>query len=113
MSKIWFVTGSSRGLGRSFVEAALERGDKVAASARNTDSLADLTNKYGEQALALPLDVTDKGAVFEAVGKAHTHFGGLDVVVNNAGYGHFGMVDPTRSTTGCARRSPRVSIFPT
>jgi NAD(P)-dependent dehydrogenase (short-subunit alcohol dehydrogenase family) len=93
MSKIWFVTGSSRGLGRSFVEAALERGDRVAATARNADSLADLTNTYGEQVLALPLDVTDKGAVFEAVGKAHTHFGGLDVVVNNAGYGHFGMVE--------------------
>ncbi|MGW0828011.1 SDR family oxidoreductase [Streptomyces sp. NPDC002845] len=93
MSKIWFVTGSSRGLGRSFVEAALQRGDKVAATARKTDSLADLVAAYGEQLLALPLDVTDKAAVSDAVEKAHAHFGRLDVVVNNAGYGHFGMVE--------------------
>ncbi|MFI1356385.1 SDR family oxidoreductase [Streptomyces sp. NPDC020898] len=93
MSKTWFVTGSSRGLGRSFVEAALERGDKVAATARNTESLADLATAYGERLLALPLDVTDKTAVSAAVEKAHTHFGRLDVVVNNAGYGHFGMVE--------------------
>jgi NAD(P)-dependent dehydrogenase (short-subunit alcohol dehydrogenase family) len=93
MSKIWFVTGSSRGLGRSFVEAALERGDAVAATARSTASLADLADTYGERLLALPLEVTDKAAVFDAVGKAHAHFGGLDVIVNNAGYGHFGMVE--------------------
>jgi NAD(P)-dependent dehydrogenase (short-subunit alcohol dehydrogenase family) len=93
MSKIWFVTGSSRGLGRSFVEAALERGDRVAATARNTESLGDLAGTYGERLLALPLDVTDKACVFDAVGKAHAHFGGLDVVVNNSGYGHFGMVE--------------------
>jgi NAD(P)-dependent dehydrogenase (short-subunit alcohol dehydrogenase family) len=98
MSKIWFVTGSSRGLGRSFVEAALERGDKVAATARNTESLADLATTHGEQLLALPLDVTDKGAAFDAVAKAHAHFGGLDVVVNNAGYGHFGMVEELTET---------------
>ncbi|GGK98761.1 SDR family oxidoreductase [Streptomyces flaveus] len=93
MSKIWFVTGSSRGLGRSFVEAALERGDKVAATARNTESLTDLAITYGDQLLALALDVTDKAAAFDAVKQAHAHFGGLDVVVNNAGYGHFGMVE--------------------
>jgi NAD(P)-dependent dehydrogenase (short-subunit alcohol dehydrogenase family) len=93
VSKTWFVTGSSRGFGRSFVEAALDRGDKVAATARNTESLTDLAIAYGEQLLALPLDVTDKTAAFDAVHKAHAHFGRLDVVVNNAGYGHFGMVE--------------------
>ncbi|WP_151475287.1 SDR family NAD(P)-dependent oxidoreductase [Streptomyces albicerus] len=93
MSKTWFVTGSSRGFGRAFVEAALDRGDSVAATARNTESLTDLAIAYGEQLLALPLDVTDKTAAFDAVHKAHAHFGRLDVVVNNAGYGHFGMIE--------------------
>ena len=93
MSKIWFVTGSSRGFGRQFVQAALERGDKVAATARNTDSLADLVAAHGEAVLPLKLDVTDKGAAFEAVKRAHEHFGRLDVIVNNAGHGLFGAVE--------------------
>jgi NAD(P)-dependent dehydrogenase (short-subunit alcohol dehydrogenase family) len=93
MSKIWFITGSSRGFGRQFVEAALERGDKVAATARNTDSLKDLVAAHGEAILPLTLDVTDKAAATEAVQRAHAHFGGLDVVVNNAGYGLFGTVE--------------------
>jgi NAD(P)-dependent dehydrogenase (short-subunit alcohol dehydrogenase family) len=93
MSKVWFVTGSSRGFGRQFVEAALSRGDKVAATARNTDSLADLVAAYGEAVLPLALDVTDKAAATEAVQRAHEHFGRLDVVVNNAGYGLFGTVE--------------------
>ncbi|WP_037682126.1 SDR family oxidoreductase [Streptomyces griseus] len=93
MSKIWFVTGSSRGFGRQFVQAALERGDKVAATARNTDSLADLVAAHGGAVLPLKLDVTDKAAAFEAVQRAHEHFGRLDVVVNNAGHGLFGAVE--------------------
>ncbi|MEU4767570.1 SDR family NAD(P)-dependent oxidoreductase [Actinosynnema sp. NPDC023794] len=92
MSKIWFVTGSSRGFGRQFVEAALDRGDKVVATARNTDSLADLVAVHGESVLALVLDVTDRVAVVEAVKQAHEHFGHLDVVVNNAGCGLLGAV---------------------
>jgi NAD(P)-dependent dehydrogenase (short-subunit alcohol dehydrogenase family) len=93
VSKIWFITGSSRGFGRQFVEAALERGDKVAATARNTDSLTDLVAAHGEAILPLTLDVTDKAAATEAVKRAHEHFGRLDVVVNNAGYGLFGTVE--------------------
>ena len=93
MSKIWFVTGSSRGFGRHFVEAALSRGDKVAATARNTDSLSDLVTAHGDAILPLPLDVTDKAAVTATVKKAHEHFGRLDVIVNNAGYGLFGVVE--------------------
>lgn len=93
MSKIWFVTGSSRGFGRQFVQAALERGDKVAATARNIDSLADLVAAHGEAVLPLKLDVTDKAAAFEAVKQAHEHFGRLDVIVNNAGHGLFGAVE--------------------
>ncbi|MFE5690590.1 SDR family NAD(P)-dependent oxidoreductase [Streptomyces sp. NPDC056512] len=94
MSKVWFITGTSRGLGRAFAESALERGDKVAATARNVSSLDELVTKYGEGAvLPLPLDVTDKAAVAAAVSAAHEKFGRLDVVVNNAGYGLFGMVE--------------------
>jgi NAD(P)-dependent dehydrogenase (short-subunit alcohol dehydrogenase family) len=85
MSKVWFVTGSSRGLGRNFVEAALSRGDKVAATARTTASLDDLVAAHGEAVLPLELDVTDKTAVFESVKRAREHFGRLDVIVNNAG----------------------------
>jgi NAD(P)-dependent dehydrogenase (short-subunit alcohol dehydrogenase family) len=93
MGKIWFVTGSSRGFGRQFVQAALERGDRVAATARNTDSLADMVAAHGEAVLPLKLDVTDKAAAFEAVEQAHEHFGRLDVIVNNAGHGLFGAVE--------------------
>ncbi|MFI6928612.1 SDR family NAD(P)-dependent oxidoreductase [Nonomuraea spiralis] len=93
MSKVWFVTGSSRGLGRHFVEAALSRGDKVAATARTTASLDDLVATYGEAVLPLELDVTDKTAVFESVRRAREHFGRLDVIVNNAGYAQIGAVE--------------------
>jgi NAD(P)-dependent dehydrogenase (short-subunit alcohol dehydrogenase family) len=93
MSKVWFITGTSRGFGRAFTEAALERGDKVAATARNSSSLDDLAAKYGDQLLPLALDVTDKTAVATSVKAAHEKFGRLDVVVNNAGYGLFAMVE--------------------
>lgn len=93
MSKVWFVTGASKGFGRAFVLAALERGDKVAATARNTDTLADLVEKYGDAVLPLQLDVTDRDQVFAAVETAHENFGQLDVVINNAGYGLFGTVE--------------------
>jgi NAD(P)-dependent dehydrogenase (short-subunit alcohol dehydrogenase family) len=94
MSKVWFITGTSKGFGRIWAEAALERGDKVAATARNADSVADLAERYGEEnALPLALDVTDKQAVHDAVAQAHEHFGRLDVVVNNAGYGLFGSIE--------------------
>ena len=93
MSKTWFITGTSRGFGREWAIAALERGDRVAATARNAESLDDLAHKYGEALLPIALDVTDREADFAAVREAHDHFGGLDIVVNNAGYGHFGMVE--------------------
>jgi NAD(P)-dependent dehydrogenase (short-subunit alcohol dehydrogenase family) len=92
-AKTWFITGSSRGFGREWAEAALERGDRVAATARDAGSLADLVSTYGHQVLALDLDVTDRAAAFDAVAQAHEHFGRLDVVVNNAGYGLFGAIE--------------------
>jgi NAD(P)-dependent dehydrogenase (short-subunit alcohol dehydrogenase family) len=93
MSKVWFVTGSSRGLGRNFVEAALSRGDKVAATARSTESLDDLVAVHGDALLPLAMDVTDKVAVFESVQRAKEHFGRLDVIVNNAGYAQVGAIE--------------------
>jgi NAD(P)-dependent dehydrogenase (short-subunit alcohol dehydrogenase family) len=92
--KTWFITGTSRGFGRVWAEAALERGDRVAASARRVDSLAGLSDRYGdEQLLPLALDVTDSERVDTALAQALDHFGRLDVVVNNAGYGLFGAVE--------------------
>jgi NAD(P)-dependent dehydrogenase (short-subunit alcohol dehydrogenase family) len=91
--KVWFITGTSKGFGHVWAEAALERGDKVAATARNTDSVRDLVERYGENVLPIELDVTDKGAVDAAVKQAHEHFGRLDIVVNNAGYGLFGTIE--------------------
>lgn len=92
-NKTWFITGTSRGFGREWAEAALERGDRVAATARNTDSLEDLVQEYGDAILPIALDVNDRAADFAAVKQAHEHFGALDVVVNNAGYGHFGFIE--------------------
>jgi len=91
--KVWFITGTSRGFGREWAQAALDRGDRVAATARDRSSLDGLLASYGEQVLPLELDVTDRDADFAAVAQAHAHFGRLDVVVNNAGYGQFGMVE--------------------
>ena len=91
--KVWFITGTSRGFGRQWAIAALERGDKVAATARDTATLDDLAERYGDALLPMRLDVTDRDADFAAVKQAHDHFGRLDIVVNNAGYGQFGFVE--------------------
>jgi NAD(P)-dependent dehydrogenase (short-subunit alcohol dehydrogenase family) len=92
-SKVWFITGCSKGFGRIWAEAALERGDKVAATARDASTLEPLVEKYGDSVLALALDVQDMEADFAAVKEAHEKFGRLDVVVNNAGYGLFGTIE--------------------
>jgi NAD(P)-dependent dehydrogenase (short-subunit alcohol dehydrogenase family) len=92
-AKTWFITGTSRGFGREWAIAALDRGDTVAATARDVSSLDDLVATYGEAILPIRLDVTDRDADFAAVRQAHEHFGRLDVIVNNAGYGQFGMVE--------------------
>jgi NAD(P)-dependent dehydrogenase (short-subunit alcohol dehydrogenase family) len=93
MAKTWLITGASRGFGREWTIAALERGDSVAATARDTSTLDDLVGRFGDAILPLKLDVTDRDAVVAAVKDAHDRFGRLDVVVNNAGYGQFGMVE--------------------
>jgi NAD(P)-dependent dehydrogenase (short-subunit alcohol dehydrogenase family) len=96
--KVWFITGSSRGLGRSLTEAVLKKGDFVIATARNPKSLADLTEQYGEQIHPLALDVADEQAVFKAVEQANEVFGRLDVVVNNAGYGDIASIEDVTLT---------------
>lgn len=91
--KTWFITGASRGFGREWAIAALERGDSVAATARDTSALADLVERFGDRLLPLRLDVTDREADFAAVTEAYNYFGHLDVVINNAGYGQFGFIE--------------------
>jgi NAD(P)-dependent dehydrogenase (short-subunit alcohol dehydrogenase family) len=93
MAKTWFITGASRGFGREWTIAALERGDTVAATARDPQTLDDLVAQFGDKLLPITLDVNDREAVFAAVARAHEHFGALDVIVNNAGYGQFGMIE--------------------
>ncbi|GGF90941.1 short-chain dehydrogenase/reductase [Rhodococcoides trifolii] len=109
MSKTWFITGTSRGFGREWAIAALDRGDKVAATARNTDSLKDLVEKYGDALLPIQLDVDDRAADFAAVAQAHKHFGSLDIVINNAGYGQFGMIEELSEDE--ARKQVETNVF--
>ncbi|WP_316828888.1 SDR family NAD(P)-dependent oxidoreductase [Pedobacter miscanthi] len=91
--KVWFITGASRGFGRVWATAALERGDKVAATARNLSSIADLQEKYKENVLTLELDVTNYSHVEHVIKQAHEHFGRLDIVLNNAGYSLVGTIE--------------------
>jgi NAD(P)-dependent dehydrogenase (short-subunit alcohol dehydrogenase family) len=93
MTKVWFITGSSRGLGRSLTEAVLATGDSVAATARDTAALKDLVEKYPKQILPVQLDVTNYGQVHQAVADSVAHFGRIDVLVNNAGFGIIGAAE--------------------
>jgi NAD(P)-dependent dehydrogenase (short-subunit alcohol dehydrogenase family) len=95
MSKVWFITGSSRGLGRAFAEAALASGDQVAATARKVSDLDALKEKYGEQVLSIALDVTSETQAKDTIETAIRTFGRLDVLVNNAGYGNVAPVEDT------------------
>jgi NAD(P)-dependent dehydrogenase (short-subunit alcohol dehydrogenase family) len=93
MTKIWFITGSSRGLGRNLTEAVLAKGDKVAATARQPQQLDDLVKKYPGQILPLQLDVTKNNEIVNAVEQAVNHFGRIDVLINNAGVGIVGATE--------------------
>jgi NAD(P)-dependent dehydrogenase (short-subunit alcohol dehydrogenase family) len=108
-NRIWFITGASRGFGRSFAQAALGAGDRVAATARDTSSLADLVAEHGDAILPIELDVTDRDAVFAAVSDVHDRLGRLDVVVNNAGYGVSGAIEELSEAQ--ARRQLEVNLF--
>lgn len=93
MAKTIFITGASRGFGKLWAEALLQRGDQVIATARNINTLDDLVRKYGNNILVLQLDVTDREAGRAAILKARDHFGSIDVLINNAGYGLFGAIE--------------------
>ncbi|QRR00040.1 SDR family NAD(P)-dependent oxidoreductase [Dyadobacter sandarakinus] len=93
MTKTIFITGASKGFGKLWAEAFLKRGDKVAATSRNIAGLQDLAAQYGDSFLPIALDITDRQQSIDAVNKAYEHFGSLDVVINNAGYGVFGAVE--------------------
>ena len=93
MAKTIFITGASRGFGKIWTEAFLKRGDNVVATVRNLDTLIDLTIAFPSNLLVLKLDVTDKEASFEAIQAAKKQFGTIDVLINNAGFGHVGAVE--------------------
>jgi NAD(P)-dependent dehydrogenase (short-subunit alcohol dehydrogenase family) len=107
--KVWFITGASKGFGREWAIAALQRGDRVAATARDTSTLDDLVVEFGDRVLPIELDVTDRTRDLDAVATAHSHFGRLDIIVNNAGYGHFGLVEEV--TEAEARAQLETNLF--
>ena len=89
----WLITGCSTGIGREIARAALEAGHSVAVTARNVDAVADFVDQFGDRALALPLDVTNRDQITAVVGEVEKTFGGIDVLVNNAGYGYMAAVE--------------------
>jgi NAD(P)-dependent dehydrogenase (short-subunit alcohol dehydrogenase family) len=95
MAKVWLITGSSRGLGRSLAEAVLQTGDNLVATARDPSQLSDLVERHGDRVRALALDVTDAAASQAAIECAVDTFGRLDVLVNNAGYGNVNAIEDT------------------
>lgn len=109
--KTWLITGCSTGFGRALAQRLLERGDRVAATARNPATLADLVAPYGERALALKLDVTRADDIADAVAAARTRFGAIDVLVNNAGYGDMGTIEDT--PVEVARAMMETNVFGT
>jgi NAD(P)-dependent dehydrogenase (short-subunit alcohol dehydrogenase family) len=90
---VWFITGSSRGLGRALAEAVLAAGYRVVATARRADDLADLVAAHRDRCIALPLDVTDRQQIIDKIAQAEARFGRIDVLVNNAGYGYLGAIE--------------------
>jgi NAD(P)-dependent dehydrogenase (short-subunit alcohol dehydrogenase family) len=93
--KVFFITGASRGFGKLWAEAFLKRGDRVAATARDIDHLNYLVEKYGNSVFPIKLDVNSREESFESVRQAEDHFGRIDVLINNAGYGLFGAIEET------------------
>jgi NADP-dependent 3-hydroxy acid dehydrogenase YdfG len=90
---VWFITGCSTGFGRELVTLLLGQNCRVVATARDVTKISDLVEGHEDDALALPLDVTDADAIKHAVKQAETRFGRIDVLVNNAGYGYFGAIE--------------------
>ncbi|MDQ0966142.1 NAD(P)-dependent dehydrogenase (short-subunit alcohol dehydrogenase family) [Flavobacterium sp. W4I14] len=108
-SKVILITGASRGLGKIWAEAFLKRGDKVIATARNAETLKDLVSTYGELILPVELNVNDREQCFAIVKQANEHFGEIDVLINNAGYGLFGAIEETSEQE--ARDQMETNVF--
>jgi NAD(P)-dependent dehydrogenase (short-subunit alcohol dehydrogenase family) len=109
MTRVWFITGASRGLGRAFAEAALEAGDRVVGAARNVEPLTDLAERHPDHLVTMSLDVSDRAAVHAGVDRAAAAFGRLDIVVNNAGVGLFGMIE--EATEEQIRKHLDINLF--
>lgn len=109
MSKVWFITGCSTGFGRHLAQEVLQNGDKVAVTARNTDDVNDLVTKYPDTAIAIKLDVTNAEQIQSAVQTATAKFGGIDVLVNNAGIGYFGAIEESEEEE--VRRMFEINFF--
>lgn len=111
MAKTIFITGASRGFGKLWAAALLEQGYNVAATARDLLTLNDLSGTYGDRILPLQLDVNNRSAAIAAVQEAREHFGSIDVLINNAGYGLFGSIEET--TEAEARAQMETNFFGT
>ena len=108
-SKVWFITGCSTGFGRELARQVLERGERVVLTARNKAQVDDLAGRFPSTALALVLDVTDEASIVRAVGDAVGHFGRIDVLVNNAGYGYFSAIEEGEDAE--VRRQFETNVF--
>ncbi|OBF06905.1 SDR family NAD(P)-dependent oxidoreductase [Mycobacterium sp. 852002-10029_SCH5224772] len=110
MTKTWFITGGTPGgFGMAFADAALEIGDRVVLTARRPTELSDWAQQHGDRVLVLPLDVTDSKQVREAVRAAEKNFGGIDVLVNNAGRGWYGSIEGMADTA--VRKMFELNVF--
>ncbi len=109
MSKVFLITGASKGFGRHWAETALQRGHKVCATARNTDDLKALVDQYGDAVLPVKLDVTSRDQCFDVAKAAMDTFGSIDVLISNAGYGHFGFLEEITETE--ARDQIETNVF--
>lgn len=109
MTRTWFITGATRGIGRAIAEAALGHGDRVVATGRDPDTLADLAATAGDRLLAVKLDVTKPAEIDAAVAAATDRFGAIDILVNNAGYGLLGFFEETHESS--IRHQFEVNLF--
>ena len=109
MNKVWFITGCSTGFGRYLAQEVLQNGGKVAVTARNTNDVKDLSDKYPDTAFAITLDVTKPQQVKDAVQQAIDKFGNIDVLVNNAGIGYFGAIEESEEDQ--VRRMFEINFF--
>ena len=96
--KVWLITGCSTGFGRELAKQLLEKGERVVVTARDAGKVQDLVEINEKNALAVALDVTDTAQVEAAVEKAEAHFGQIDVLVNNAGFGYFGSIEESEES---------------